>query len=101
MTTADDTVEALQTGISELKSRVDELSFENEFLRNLCVANGIKYEEMLAAHRHRCRFARLRADHPVEEAVSVADALDALPIGRQIALFSGNLPGFALASRKI
>ena len=45
----DQQMEALQTEMSQLKRRVDELTSENDFLRDLCLANGIEYEEMLAA----------------------------------------------------
>ena len=101
MITEDLTKEALQPEISKLKRRVEELSSENDALRKLCLANGVEYEEMLAAQRHRQYFARLRADHPIEEEASASDALCTLSIGQQIVLFSNNLLGFALASRNI
>ena len=56
MSTEGHTVQALQAEIAELKSRVEELSFQNAALRNLCVAKGIGYGEALAAERHRRYF---------------------------------------------
>ena len=38
-------MQALQNQVSELQRRVHELDSENEDLRNICVWNGIPYEE--------------------------------------------------------
>ena len=56
MRTEGRTVQALQAEIAALKSRVEELGFQNAALRNLCVAKGIGYEEALAAECHRRYF---------------------------------------------
>ena len=73
-------MEALQNEISDLKDRIEELSFENEALRHLCSAHGIGYVECLATKHHKRYFARLCAEHPIEEVATASDALCILPI---------------------
>ena len=46
-------MKALLNQVSELQRRVQELDLENKDLCNICMANGIPYQELLRAQRHR------------------------------------------------
>ena len=91
MAVAKKTKKSLQDEVSELMLRVEELSVENQDLREICDENGIEYEEWLAARRHSRRFARMRAEHPIGGVATASDLLGAAPIVRRIAWCTGSV----------
>ena len=73
MAVPDESVSALQREMTELKSRVSELSLEKEDLSRECIRlgrfrTGGECEEWLAAQRRRRDFARICDAHPIEAA---------------------------------
>ena len=76
--TVDRSVRALQNQVSELQRRVQELELEKKDLCSICMANGIQYEELLSAQRHRRYFKQLCSDVFVKQQLtSVLDTLKA------------------------
>ena len=101
MNSLDQAVQALQSQVTELQRRVQELELENEDLCKVCMANGVQYEEFLRAQRHRRYFKQLCSEHPTGETVMASDAISVLPIIRSVAEFSGSVVGIAMSSRSV
>ena len=101
MNSEDQIVQTLQKEVAELKGRVLALQNENEDLRNICIANGVRCDETLDALRHRRYFARMRSEHPLYKLVSASEALGVIEIGQGVVEGSGSLLGLALASRGV
>ena len=74
-----------------LKLRVKELDEENRDLREICKAQGVQYEELLAARRHKRYVARLGAEHTIGTTATASDLLGAAHIFLRIALCTGSV----------
>ena len=93
------TQDNLQSQVNELMNRVEELCSENDALCKICEKNGISYTETLAALRHRLRFVRSCATHPIATPATASDVLTVFPLGHHVVEFSGTLMGVVLVSR--
>ena len=89
MIAEDMAIQALRTEVSELNLRLKELGQENRDLREICNEFGIRYEELLAARRHKRHFADLCDKHPIASTATASDLLGADPIVRGIAACAG------------
>ena len=89
------TLQVLREQVAALESHVQDLRLENDDLRAICQALGVRYEERLAARRHRRYFARLRGEDRClsggEAACAVADVLSVYPIAYRVVEFAGSI----------
>ena len=99
MTSANETMQALQKEVSELKAQLKELDEENGDLREICVESRIPWEDKLAARRHKRYFARLCAEHPIGRAAPASEIRGAAPIVEGIAECAGSVLCTGLIAR--
>ena len=99
MTDAEMTMQALRKEVSELKFSMKQLGQENRDLREICNESGIKWEELLAARRHRRYFNCLCADYPIQGLTTPSAVFEKAPIVRGIAACAGSVLRTGLVAR--
>ena len=92
-------LQELEDRVAEMTNRMEELSLENETLRQVCAANGIQYKDVLAAKRHRRYFMGLCDAHPIEDAETASVVLPCPEIAQRVAEVSNCILNLCFVSR--
>ena len=91
MTAAENTVQASEKEMSELKLRVKDLGDENRLLIEILNSNGVQFMDRLEAHRHKREFKRYCGKHPLGTTATAAEIQSASPAVRNIAWCNGSV----------
>ena len=75
MTAAENTVQASEKEMSELKLRVKDLGDENRLLIEILNSNGVQFLDRLEALRHKRNFTRICGKHPLGTTATAAESV--------------------------